>query len=211
MALEHLTNIADTLVSRVISQYQSDPRFMAIMRGLGDEVQKAEDGLWGIVTQLDYTQAAGIWLDWIGRIIGEARGGADDTDYRRFIGARILANRSSGTIEDVLGVLRAALGVAPGLGIKLIEWPLVAMTIQVPGAAAELGGQQGDTILTRVLQLLRGGRSGGVKLTLRFQDDVDANIFVCGDSTGAITPVGKGCGDSSDSTVGGRLSGARIA
>lgn len=211
MALAQLTNISDTLASRVISQYQNLVRFMGLMRGLGDEVQELENALWAIVSQLDINQAQGIWLDWLGKLVNELRGGADDTQYLRFIKARILANRSSGTIEEVLDVLRASLGIAVGTGLVLTEWNFVAMTITVPTAAAELGGQQGNFILTRVLQLLRSTRSGGVKLTLRYQDDVDSEIFVCGDSTGAITPVGKGCGDSSDPTVGGRLSGASAA
>lgn len=211
MSLEHITDVSDTVASRVLSQYQKLTQFMALMRGLGAEIQEAEDALWAIVAQLDFHQANGIWLDWLGRLVNELRAGAADTDYRRFIAARILANRSSGRIEQVLDVLRASLDVAVGTGIVLTEWDLVAMTIEVPGATAELGGQQGMLILTRVLQLLRATRSAGVKLTLRYQDDVDAEIFVCGDSTGAVDPPGKGCGDSSDPTVGGRLSGASSA
>src|SRR5687768_16247400 len=48
--------------------------------------------------------AEGDQLDIIGRIVGLDREGLDDDDYRRYIRARIAANNSNGTIEDLLTV-----------------------------------------------------------------------------------------------------------
>lgn len=53
--------------------------------------------------------ATGAQLDVIGAIVGQAREGTDDATFARLIQARILSNRSSGTVEEVYAVAALAL------------------------------------------------------------------------------------------------------
>lgn len=48
--------------------------------------------------------AVGVQLDVLGRLVGQPRGGLDDDTYRRYIRARIAANKSEGQFEDIINV-----------------------------------------------------------------------------------------------------------
>ena len=48
-------------------------------------------------------------LDVVGAVVGQARATADDATYSRLINARILSNRSSGTVDEIYAVLALAL------------------------------------------------------------------------------------------------------
>ncbi len=56
----------------------------------------------------------GDMLDVIGRYVGQLRGGLSDTDYRRYLRARIATNRSTGKREDLIKVARLVLGTTDG-------------------------------------------------------------------------------------------------
>lgn len=56
--------------------------------------------------------AAGSNLDQWGALIGQPRSGLTDEEYRRFISARPMANRSTGTIDELTAILATATGVA---------------------------------------------------------------------------------------------------
>jgi hypothetical protein len=210
MALSHITDFVTSQAARVLSQYRTAPKMMALIAQLNSAVQEVEDALWDIVAQLSVGTAQGVWLDNLGRIVGEARQGAIDATYRLFIAARIIANSSNGTIEDVLKVARATVGSTIGGGLVVVEWTIDAMTLTVPASIQVFGPSVNLDILKRLIQLLRAARAAAVKLTVLYQDDVDAQIFVCGDATGAITPTGKGFDDAAapNDPTAGRLSGA---
>jgi hypothetical protein len=48
--------------------------------------------------------ASGVWLDYLGEIVGEPRKGRLDADYRRYIRIRILVNRSEGKLGDFYAI-----------------------------------------------------------------------------------------------------------
>lgn len=67
-------------------------------------VQDAENALQQLLTQRSIDTAVGAQLDQIGTIVGQARGGLVDDDYRRYCRARIAANRSTGSVEDAIKI-----------------------------------------------------------------------------------------------------------
>lgn len=69
-------------------------------------LQDVENALMQCLTERSVDNATGINLDVIGKLVGESRHGLEDDDYRRCVRARIAANRSSGTVEDMLKVAR---------------------------------------------------------------------------------------------------------
>lgn len=71
---------------------------------LVDPAQDIEDALQQLNLERFVDTADGEQLDIIGRIVGQEREGLSDADYRRYIRARIAANNSEGTIQDLLTV-----------------------------------------------------------------------------------------------------------
>ena len=64
--------------------------------------------------------SAGQQLDDLGALLGRERGALDDADYRVWLRAQILLNRSSGTVEQVIQILQTVTG---GTVAIADEWP----------------------------------------------------------------------------------------
>ena len=86
---------------------QSLPGWQAMVKGLAVGTQALEDDLWSLTDETIDT-AMGAFLDEWGALVGEERGPLNDSDYRRFIKARIIANNSTGARDTLLEVLRVA-------------------------------------------------------------------------------------------------------
>lgn len=71
---------------------------------LASPFQSVEGCLQQLLSERSVDTAVGAQLDVLGKIVGQSRGGLDDDHYRRYIRARISANRSTGIIEDLLKV-----------------------------------------------------------------------------------------------------------
>lgn len=82
----------------------SKPRLAALAMALGEGTQTMEDVTFDLLLTTRLEAASGVTLDVFGRIVGELRGPLADSDYRRFIQARILANVSKGSIDEVVAI-----------------------------------------------------------------------------------------------------------
>lgn len=90
----------------VPSQFRDLPRFDALWAAIGAEAQRLEDLAFGVLSGTLLDNARGHALDQWGDLVGESRGAlTDDHDYRRFIRARILANRSQGRPGELAEIL----------------------------------------------------------------------------------------------------------
>ncbi len=69
-------------------------------------MQALEDCLQQMLTERSVGTAVGAQLDLVGKIVGQDRIGLDDDAYRRYIRARISANKSDGLIEDLILVAK---------------------------------------------------------------------------------------------------------
>lgn len=109
MSLTQITDHADRAAARLASKLAGKPRFEALVRALVAPFQSIEDALWQLF-ESDVNTATGAALDVYGRIVGEPRSGeTDDELYRRRVRARIMANRSNGTVEDIIRVVKLIL------------------------------------------------------------------------------------------------------
>ncbi len=109
MSIAQITDHADRAVARIVGKLRNKPRFEALVRALVSPFQSIEDALWALF-ESDVDRATGDELDVLGRIVGELRNGeTDDELYRRRVRARIMANRSNGTVEDIIRVVRLIL------------------------------------------------------------------------------------------------------
>lgn len=99
------TQVQDGL-ARLIDQYRGRPKIEGILTAYLRRVQEIENALWAAYDArlLTATTPVGVHLDTLGALVGEARQGRGDDDYRAAIRIRIRANRSTGTANDVIEV-----------------------------------------------------------------------------------------------------------
>lgn len=106
-------------LARLVEQFKGKPNLRAFLGAYLGGAQSIEDALWQLFTDRWVGNALGASLDVIGRIVGQARdNSADDDEYRIRIKARIRANLSSGSVENIYSVFRtllpaSALSIAP--------------------------------------------------------------------------------------------------
>ncbi len=84
--------------------FQGRPRIEALLGAIADQIQVIEESAYDVLVSTSIASASGDALDQWGDLVGEPRGDLIDLDYRRFISARLLANRSGGTPDDLLAV-----------------------------------------------------------------------------------------------------------
>lgn len=103
------------------------------------------------------TDAVGICLEQLGKLVGAPRRGLDDTNYQQAIRLRIRTNRSFGRSSDVLEI--AILSVPPGTPIKYYEGYPGRFQVWIKGlpgpratweaiARGRMGGSYGTLVYT---------------------------------------------------------------
>ena len=111
--IDYIADWASRLRSRLYTQFRGKAGWTKWTDAvLGPQFQALEDAWQTILTILDIDGSSGLQLDTIGKIAGQPRGGVDDPSYRLYLKARILANRSTGTPEDLFSLYTAMLGVS---------------------------------------------------------------------------------------------------
>lgn len=102
----------DTAALRLLSGWDK-PKIRAWMQALGEGAQLQEDQSFDLITSTVLGLATGDALDQWGELVDEQRLGLGDTEYRQFILARMLVNRSNGNpdsapIDDLIEILEVA-------------------------------------------------------------------------------------------------------
>ena len=108
-SITYRPDVAAFLLSRLAEEFRK-PRISKLFGGIGAQYQALEDAAWQLYTLRSVDTAEGWVLDVLGKLVGERRQGSPDADYRIRVRARIRANLSDGTIEDVLAVFKLLLG-----------------------------------------------------------------------------------------------------
>lgn len=165
---EHITNHVALAQGRSAERLKDKPRWLSLVKVFAARVQDLEDALWQLFVDRTKDNATGAMLDIIGRIVGQNRNGYGDDDYRVFINARILANRSSGSIPEVLAVLRTLIPLPSAL--TLIEEGPASFVVRV-------GGVQTYAYMAFVATFLRSARAAGVNGILEFSMSAAADNF----------------------------------
>ncbi len=208
MALEHDTTLATETQALVLAQYLDLPVFMSLVGQLAAQSQPIEDALWDLSQAMLLDTAEDIWLDYLGAIVGEAREGYSDEDYRSFIFARILANRSSGSIDELEEILALMLGTDVDVSFESVtEYFPCSILIVI------LSTVHPDTALrSRFCRMLARARAAGVRLLIN-SNSTDDNSFTCGDSDNSQpeTDAMLGFGDSGDPDTGGKFASGDLA
>jgi hypothetical protein len=154
MTLAKKSNHRDEALRQLAQQFQGKPRLQALLEAFLTQVQALEDALFSVLEETPISTAVGAQLDGLGSIVGEAREGRADPDYRIAILARIRINLSSGTPEDIIALIRAVLGPVT---VKLTEYFPADFIAEVLGPIDPLAVNP-----AQVGAFVRSGRPAGV-------------------------------------------------
>jgi len=222
MLAEILTYVGDVR-RRLLEQYRDSVTIAGLIEVAAAQAQELESQLWLMILQtsigyygptpptpddifVTQTPATGIWLDWLGARVGEPRNGQLDGNYAVQIHARVLANRSSGTIPELYQVVFYALfGGVPLTDFSIVESYPAGLVIDL-GHEIELEGE------ARLVQAkVRIARAAGVGTMILFNEENDALTFTFSNSAALEPSAFEGFGNSSNPATGGAFAGALLA
>lgn len=156
--IPYIPNHKERAVADMLSQDRIKPRMVALVRASACMAQCLEDIAFDLLLSNSIENATGDLLDRWGRFVGAARGGLEDEAYRGFVRARLAANLSGGTVDELLRIFASI--TAPS---KVWQEDLF------PGAFAlicERAQPLSDSLRARVRGLMRDLKAGGVGLTM---------------------------------------------
>jgi hypothetical protein len=106
MTLTYKTTHEVDGLALLIAQFIDLPNIRAYITPFLTQIQEIEDALYQVFQILpDFENQVGAQLDLVGSVVGQDRGGLADALYIKWILARILINRGSGTPDEFLRVL----------------------------------------------------------------------------------------------------------
>lgn len=198
MTLSKIEDHAEQAKENTISQYQELPRIQAVLRSYAVQVQLTENMQWDVLLSYLLDHVEGARLDTIGKVVGQPRKGADDTQYRIYILARIRVNRSNGLPADIVGLM-----------ILLFEGTEHSYNPYWPASFfIEVMGLDIDSVDPRILaELFDEAALGGVRTTIHFSELSSDEAFTF--ATGLVEEIDaeRGFADPAE-TFGGRVLGA---
>lgn len=158
-----------------------------LVRAMTQPVQDVENALWDTInSQLIAKTPTGQALNQLGDLIGEPRGGLNDTQYLLWIQVAIRARKSGGRTEDLLAVTALAVGVNQ---FTYTDWYPGKFDIYVPALAT-------DQFAGPLDQALRIARPPGTYGNLDYWDVPNYVLPLWSFSDQVSGTGGQGLGDS---------------
>lgn len=167
---DQITDHVAAALARQKQQYIGKPKVEAWIEILVTPVQRLEDALYALIIERTIDTAIGDQLDVIGALVGQARDGRSDADYRRFIRATITSNKASGLIEDVITVSRLVLDLGD-TGYVVERQGTAAMRLRVDAGAVS------DAVAEILARFLRKTAGGGVRMLVEYSTVAPADSF----------------------------------
>ena len=176
--VQHELDHEGKMLARLAEEFRK-PRIRSILGGEAEQYQAIEDSFWQLLTEFGVDTATGWALDVLGRIVGELRQGALDADYRLRVRARIRVDRSDGTIEDVIEVVRLLIGAVllPSAVIQLTEYYPAAFVLRITGLTIT------PTQAQIYSSFINQARGAGIGSGFGWQQTADADAFVTATSS----------------------------
>lgn len=171
-----------------------------LLAGLVSQFQPIEEAFAQLLLERSVNNAVGAQLDAIGKIVGQPRSGLVDDDYRRFVRARIAANRSSGLVDDILRVI-ALVVFDPAAHLQYIPQHPAAFAFRINQVAVS------DTVAAIAGEFLRDVVAAGVRAVLEYSTVAPLQALGLALSSGTV-PGSGAVGTSITPTVGGKISRA---
>ena len=156
-----------TAVLRLAEFIRTQPNFLALLASGTAQVQSLETAYQQLNTLRGLPNASGGQLDVVGAILMQPRAGLSDVDYRKFLTARMLLNKSSGTIPQILEIF----GLITTGTLRLTEHYPAGFELQLTGEALT------STTLAVLLAIFRQARAAGVRGEFHWTEWPEANTF----------------------------------
>jgi hypothetical protein len=163
-------NIVDTAIARLAQQFQGKTRLVAVLTALIEPAVELDAVLTSLITQRTIYAATGYLLDEIGKIVGQTRGGLNDDSYRRYILARIAANKSRGFVEELITIARLILN-DDGVRIVVEQYQTASVVVTLEDKAVS------SALADIIIGFLRESVAAGVKLELHSSVAAPENTF----------------------------------
>lgn len=138
MTLEFTADHEDEGVALLIEQFKNKTFIEILVRALMAQVQELEVALFDLLLKRALDTAVGAQLDVIGKIVGQDRGIFDEVTYRTWIRGRVLVNRSSGTVDQIVELVNTLL--PDGSSLVVTEYYPAAFQIEVTGTVPDWFG-----------------------------------------------------------------------
>lgn len=169
-------HVAEAL-DRLPQQFKTDPSTVALLESLVRPCQSLETALQDMLVDRAVDTAVGAQLDIIGKLVGQARSGQSDAEFRRFIRARIKTNRSRGVVSDLITIARLILN-EPAAHVHVESQAVAGVVIRVDDLAVD--EEMADDLIT----FLRVAVSAGVRIILESSPADSDGTFTLDDGPG---------------------------
>lgn len=103
-------------IALLTDRYRTKVNIPKLLTALLKPTQDLENAIWSVINAyMISTPPVGQQLQDLGALVGQSRSGLSDADFLTAIKLRILANRSAGRAEDILGIAHVlSLGAPAG-------------------------------------------------------------------------------------------------
>lgn len=135
------------------------PRIRAFVRALAAGVQLHEDQVFDLIAGTDLDVATGHALDQWGELVGEQRLGLSDNEYRQFVKARMLVNRSASTTDELIEILEVAAAPMVGVFHEHTDPATIILTVVRNGFVTE-------PVRRRIARLMQDASPSGRRLVV---------------------------------------------
>lgn len=106
MSVDYVDDWYKRLKGHIYEQFKGKTKVDQWVRLMAAQAQDLEDAAQSLLTITNIDDSSGVQLDNLGRLVGQPRVGDDET-YRLYLRARIVANKSNGTGENLYRVFSA--------------------------------------------------------------------------------------------------------
>jgi len=137
------------------------PRILGFVEALVKPIQNFENVAWQVFAERNVDNAVGVQLDQIGEKVGQPRLGYLDDAYRRLIRARISANKSNGTVNDLIRISNLVID-DPAASIVVTQFFPASVRVFVDGLALD------EDTADILIGFLRKAVAAGVRVTLEY-------------------------------------------
>jgi hypothetical protein len=165
MTLEINPNHVAEALATLIAQFKGKTNLEGLLSLYTEEVQEIEDVLFQVLEDTVLDAAVGQQLDNLGTAVGVERGGRTDDDYRTRLRAQIAINKASGTLPEIVEILRLVTANV----FEVVEWYPAGLTVRIDDALTESP--------TELAGILREARAAAVQTYLTYTGVADAQTF----------------------------------
>jgi hypothetical protein len=144
-------------------------KYLAVLIAPFNDIELA---LQQLIQLRDIYTATGIYLDSIGKLVGQGRNGLGDSDYRRHLFARIRTNRSAGKRKDLIAIAKLILNEDTSRVVVETVGP-ASVTVRIEDVTVP------DALAPILITFLAEAAAAGVRLLLESSPEPLADQFAC--------------------------------